>query len=200
MFSYCGNNPVAYKDENGEWGHIVIGALVGAAIGFVGALITEFAEVRYSDKANVQEFSWRDVLVSTGIGAAEGALTALCPGAAALISAGANMAETIYDGIDDGKNVREIAVNTALSGLIGMAGAGEVDLAKPGIINDGIKSIGNAYKKGVHPSVKKAAKKAVRRAGRTILEDGLSDFGGSFVSGGAYEFTSWYANKIFDQF
>ena len=35
---------------------------------------------------------------------------------------------------------------------------------------------------------------------RTILKDGLSDFGGSFVSGGAYEFTSWYANKVFDQF
>ena len=31
-YSYCMNNPVMYSDEDGEWVHIVVGAVVGGIV------------------------------------------------------------------------------------------------------------------------------------------------------------------------
>lgn len=34
-YSYCLNNPLVYVDENGEFWHIVAGAIIGGAINFI---------------------------------------------------------------------------------------------------------------------------------------------------------------------
>ena len=68
------------------------------------------------------EFDWGDVFISTAIGAAEGALTAMCPGAGVFISSAASATETLIDGIRDGDSVSEIATNTLISTVVGAAG------------------------------------------------------------------------------
>ena len=68
-YSYCLNNPLVYVDENGEWLHIVIGAIVGGVINLV------------SNWDNINGF-W-DGLATFGVGAGAGAATAATGGAGA---------------------------------------------------------------------------------------------------------------------
>ena len=77
-YTYAMNNPLIYVDENGEFWHIIIGALVGGVINWV---------------SNGCQFTWEG-LSYFGVGAAAGALTALAPNAYALISAGASAANS----------------------------------------------------------------------------------------------------------
>ena len=199
MFAYCGNNPVARADKGGEWWNVVVGTVIGATIGFVSALITEIAESKLEVEGK-EAFDWGDVFLSMGIGAAEGALTAMCPSAAGLISAGASMTETVIDGIEDGDSIREIVINTALSGMFGMASADSVPFVKGGTMNAAAKSIGNAFGKGVHPIVKKTARKAVRKAVKKIGKELATGFGETVMWNGVYELSSWYANEVFARF
>ena len=59
-YSYAGNNPLKYTDPEGEWVHLVIGAVVGGTLNWI---------------ANGAEFSWNG-LGHFGVGAAAGALSA----------------------------------------------------------------------------------------------------------------------------
>ena len=43
MFAYCGNNPIARKDDNGESWFIVAGAVFGAVVGAVTQIVTNVA-------------------------------------------------------------------------------------------------------------------------------------------------------------
>ena len=65
-YSYCYNNPFKYTDPDGEWVHIVIGAVIGGVINWAA----------HGCQFNI------DGLVAFGIGAAGGALTAATGGAA----------------------------------------------------------------------------------------------------------------------
>ena len=65
-YSYCYNNPFKYTDPDGEWVHIVIGAVIGGVINWA----------THGCQFNM------DGLVAFGIGAAGGALTAATGGAA----------------------------------------------------------------------------------------------------------------------
>jgi RHS repeat-associated protein len=65
-YGYALNNPFLYTDPDGEWIHIVIGAIIGGVVNWV---------------AHGAEFSW-DGLAAFGIGAAGGAVIAATGGAA----------------------------------------------------------------------------------------------------------------------
>jgi RHS repeat-associated protein len=41
MFAYCGNNPVSRNDEGGEFWHVVIGAVLGAAANFAISVVSD---------------------------------------------------------------------------------------------------------------------------------------------------------------
>jgi len=59
-YGYCWNNPLIYTDPDGEFIHLIIGALIGGTINWI---------------ANGAEFSWKG-LGYFGVGAASGALGA----------------------------------------------------------------------------------------------------------------------------
>ena len=69
-YSYCMNNPVMYSDEDGEWVHIAIGAVVGGLV--------NLGIKAYQGKIH----SIKDGFAAFGIGAAAGALGAATGGAA----------------------------------------------------------------------------------------------------------------------
>ena len=74
-YSYCLNNPLVYVDENGEFWHIVIGAVIGGVSNWI---------------SNGCEFSWRG-LGYFGVGAGIGALSAITGGALAGITQAAGV-------------------------------------------------------------------------------------------------------------
>lgn len=76
-YSYCLNNPLIYTDPDGEWIHIVIGAIVGGVI--------NLGIKAYQGKIN----SWGDGFAAFGIGAAAGAIGAATGGAAFAAAGGA---------------------------------------------------------------------------------------------------------------
>jgi RHS repeat-associated protein len=78
-YAYCANNPVIYRDYNGEFIHILIGAVVGGVVNWVS----------HGCKFNSEGLSY------FGTGAAAGALTAAFPGAAPLIAGGLGSANSI---------------------------------------------------------------------------------------------------------
>lgn len=61
-YSFAHYNPVTYRDPFGRWLHILAGAIIGAAIGGIGAALSGG--------------DWKDILVGIGAGAAGGAITA----------------------------------------------------------------------------------------------------------------------------
>ena len=61
-YPFCGFNPVNFHDPYGRWLHILLGAVVGAAIGGISAALSGG--------------DWKDVLAGVGSGAVGGAVTA----------------------------------------------------------------------------------------------------------------------------
>ena len=90
MWAYCGNNPVNRYDDGGEFWHIVIGAAVGAAIGFVSSVASDLISGK-----SIQEVDWGRAGIAAAFGAISGAVSATGLGslAQAAISAGLGAAE-----------------------------------------------------------------------------------------------------------
>ena len=140
-YSYALNNPLRYTDEEGEWVHIVIGALVGGVANVLGNLKT------------CQGF-W-EFAAAFGIGAAAGAAVAATGGAAAAAGGGFWAAAGVvavgtaggastgfvndlirqtgpnFSGIEN-VNWRSVGISAVASGIAGGAGAG-VGIAMSGV-------------------------------------------------------------------
>ncbi|WP_291582855.1 FG-GAP-like repeat-containing protein [Bacteroides sp.] len=109
-YSYCVNNPLIYTDPDGEFWHIVIGAVVGGAINWI---------------SNGADFSWEG-LSYFATGAASGALTMAFPGAAMGIAAGTGaINSTLNQGFNNGWNnisLPQIAFDGIMAGAMSYAG------------------------------------------------------------------------------
>ena len=105
MYAYCGNNPVARKDDSGELWNIVIGATVGAVVsGLTTAIDT------YTSSGKVD---WGQVVISAVVGGVSGGVAATGLGsiAQAGISAGASfVGSLVSDGYDAYKTYKESKV------------------------------------------------------------------------------------------
>ena len=116
LFAYCNNNPVMCSDENGYWGHIFLGALVGAIVGAAEELISQ--TIRYA--ATGEEFDMADVVISAAAGATFGCVIT-ATGSTTMASMAATAMESYGTGIKNGDSVGEIVadtlVSTAFSGM-----------------------------------------------------------------------------------
>ena len=80
-------------------------------------------------------------------------------------------------------------------------GVGESAFSKTGggrLISNATNSVGNAIKKGIHPVVKKKAKKLIKEAvkhTKNAFFDGLGDY----VYTAIQNFTSWYTNSVLNE-
>lgn len=118
MFAYCMNNPVSMADNGGEAAHIVIGALMGAAINVATSMF-------YMYHAG-ENYTWGDFAIDAAGGAISGGLAASgvgvlyqtaingVIGGATEIARSINMRKTP----DVNKVIRSFACG-AISGMIG---------------------------------------------------------------------------------
>ena len=138
MFTYCGNNPVVRKDESGElWQNI----LIGAAIGFVAAVVTEVATTIISgEKLTVAN------VVSAGVGGAvSGGLLGAGFSSDVANTAG-TAAKTVAKGVFNGDSVGKIVGDTLVESTKTYVG---------GKITSGVK---NYLRKGVSGKYQKLNK------------------------------------------
>ncbi len=195
LYAYCDNNPVTRADNGGEFWNVVIGAAIGGAINLVSSIASE---------AIKGDLSWDDagkIAISTAIGMAEGAAIALCPAASAAISAVSSAADTAIIGFmekDETVSVGDIITDSLVSGAIGaVAGSGGSDFVKGGqLINDAAGSVGNAIRKGVHPVVKKSARKTIKKAAKQIGRAYISGQVEDIAYGGLSKFSSYYTRSV----
>ena len=76
-YSYCLNNPLKYTDPDGEWIHILVGAIIGSV---VGTLTANIKSIENGD--NFWKMQWKGLAAGI-VGGAVGAATAATGGAAA---------------------------------------------------------------------------------------------------------------------
>jgi RHS repeat-associated protein len=113
-YTYAMNNPLIYVDEDGEFWHIVIGAVVGGAINWISHGCKFTAEG----------------LTYFGVGVVSGALTAAVPGAYAFIAAGTSAANSVlqqgyatdWQNIDGGKVIFDGMIGGLTSYASGLLG------------------------------------------------------------------------------
>ena len=78
LYAYAKGNPLEWHDPDGRWGHILVGAGLGALFG--GGMYALNCWITGA------EFSWMEFGIHSAIGAATGAITAATFGAAAALS------------------------------------------------------------------------------------------------------------------
>jgi RHS repeat-associated protein len=76
LFEYCDNNPIMRADSNGQFWHIVGGAVIGGLIGGISSIVGQ--------AVSGNGINWGEVGISAASGALTGAITAAVPGMGAL--------------------------------------------------------------------------------------------------------------------
>jgi RHS repeat-associated protein len=127
-YSYVRNNPASHVDPDGRFPHIVLGALVGAAIGGGAYLIKA---------AITKDFSVKGALAATAGGAVAGAVAAATGGASLLVQ---GVASGIAGGVTQRAietkslsatlNPKAVAVDAALGVAGGLAAKGVTAVAR----------------------------------------------------------------------
>ena len=159
LFTYCGNNPIDKKDEEGEWAHVVIGAVLGAAF--------ELGSQLHDNGGDLSSVNWTKVGIATAVG---GASAACGPFVGAIISGVGNCLMAQQDGVKDKGEMRAAFIIGFGSSLIG-AGIGECVTKIGGAI--AIKQL--SQQSG--GTIKKVVTKAVEVAGadRNLIKKATSE-------------------------
>ena len=195
LFAYCGNNPVARKDESGYlWTNILIGAGIGAIAGVVGQVLSDVVTSTLNGKVTIS--NWQ-TYTGAIIGGAAG-------GAALAVTGNMNVANTVTGAVTTGvgmslekltiknynKSWTEIGANTLADGAISY-GLGKL----PGFKGKtaGRNSWSAVYKSGL---TKLRNGTAARMSTKVIAKGfGSSVFGG-FALDGYYGIKQYAYDKI----
>ena len=193
LYAYCDNNPLVRVDDEGDFWHIVAGAVVGAAIGAI------------SEAASGGD--WRTILVSTALGALSGGLACTGLGVGALVSANVAISasesfinQTIKKGVKN-VNYAEVAFDGAVGGVtsvIGGKGSGSKHLNNLGK-QTAKRVVKSVAKQGAKSGVKQASKAVVYYAKSTksyYKNFAKSTFWGE-VKNAVVNTASWLVKKIF---
>ena len=194
MFAYCRNNPVLAADENGEWLNIVVGAIVGAVVNTVSAVI--------------QQKPIDEIIVSVVCGAVSGGLTAMGFGAAVgavtsfVDSAYSNTKAVIRGESTIGEAIVGTAVDTAVGAAFGAMGAASTSeiAASRQITEAGYSGLKTLCQKGLHPVVKEAAKKAVKSVATYVAKRILTDAASGLTTGAISYGIAWYTSKVYNNY
>ena len=183
-FAYCENNPTMRKDDGGEFGHIIAGAIFGGLIGAATQVVTNLIE---------HKDPWEGVASAAVSGAVGGALTAAFPQAHTLISAGMSAVESVVEDVKNGENVATIITNATVSAGFAVATSGESIFGNKKIVKDTFSAVGKVTG-GNHPAVKKAAKQFLRKTGKALAKEVLSGFSEGLVVHYVSTGTKWVAS------
>ena len=130
LFAYCGNNPVSKADNGGEFGHIVVGALVGVATQYISDVATNLIEGKSFSEALHPASTWADY----GAAALSGALAATGIGLVAAVAANAAIGGTTYLANcsikDERANLIDFGLATGIGAIAGIIGGRGADGAK----------------------------------------------------------------------
>ena len=130
LFAYCGNNPIARKDNGGEFWHIVIGAAVGGVIGCISSVVGQ--------TLGGGSINWTEVGVSAASGALTGAISAACPGMGALATG------LVHGAVGAGTYAVTEMANGRPPSVVGTIAAGVTS----GVLAGGTKALGNLVSRG----------------------------------------------------
>ena len=122
LYAYCDNNPVMRADGEGDFWHIVVGAVAGALIGGVAKVVTNLIE---------QKSITDGLAIAMLAGAASGALASTGVGVSgmvagnAVISMGENAVNQAVDnGGFDNFDIADMLVDGAVGAVVGAFGGG----------------------------------------------------------------------------
>ena len=127
LFAYCGNNPIERNDEDGEFWHILVGAIVGVVTQYVSDVVSNLA----SGKSFVESLSPTSTWADYASAAISGGLAATGIGLAASVAANATLGGVTYLANCEIKgeeaNVTDFAIATGIGGISGLIGGKGAD-------------------------------------------------------------------------
>ena len=103
LFAYCDNNPVIRVDLNGDFWHVLVGAIIGSTINLATSIVDAYIDGDSSYTLNDLAQS----AISTVIGGAEGALNAAFPAWSVLVSSTAAATDTFLCGLIEKKELKD---------------------------------------------------------------------------------------------
>ena len=132
MYAYCGNNPIMFTDESGQWG-LLATMIVGAIIG--GVLSGGFAVAEQVDNYGWDTSKWdtNQIILSTLGGVLSGAVAAspLGIGWKIGINAGINVLTSVVTQIDSGQSFdyQEMISQGLIDVFAGLLGGGTLGIS-----------------------------------------------------------------------
>ena len=176
MFAYCGNNPVIRADSQGEWWHLVVGAIVGVVSQYVSDVVSNLASGKSFAESLVPTSSAVDYLAA----AASGALAASGVGAfgSAMANAAIDGAAYVANCAIDGEKIdgTELLVTVTTSALTSGKGADGANLR--GVYkrsNQVLKTAVSSKKRAMYTAKKKEVVKTVVGEISVSLLGGVKD-------------------------
>ena len=178
MFAYCGNNPVLRKDNDGDFWHLIVGAVVGIATQYVSDVVTSLAEGKPLGEALKPTSSWADY----GSAAISGALSASGIGHVGSVVANAALSGATYlaNCAISGEEVNSLdfLMTTTIGGISGFIGGSGADGKKLrgvyGTAKDVLKTAVSPKKQLMYMAKKTAVKKAVAMGVARTVTAGLT--------------------------